>query len=62
MTASSPGFRDRVESGIGKGGAEVTKGFPDEKFQDVCTFSDSSTIASLYGTEGKQRDLSRGRG
>jgi hypothetical protein len=39
----------------------VTKGFADEKFQGVCTFSDLPTIASLYDTEEEQRGLLRGR-
>ena len=42
-------------------GSAATKGFADEKFQGVCTFSDLPTIASLYDTEEKQRGLLRGR-
>jgi hypothetical protein len=57
----SPRFKDRAESGIGKGGAGVTQGFTDEKFQGVCAFSDLPTIASLYDTEEGQGGILRGR-
>ena len=50
---SSPRFKGRVESGIDKGGAGVTKVFTNEKCQDVCIFSDLPIIAGLYDIKGK---------
>jgi hypothetical protein len=51
---SSPRFKGRVQSGIDKGGAGVTKVFTDGKCQDVCIFSDLPIVAGLYDTKGKQ--------
>jgi hypothetical protein len=51
---SSPRFKGRVQSGIDKGGAGVTKVFTDGKCQDVCILSDLPIIAGLYDTKGKQ--------
>jgi hypothetical protein len=50
-----PWSEDRVESGIDEGGAGVTEVVTGEKRKDIRIFDDSSIIAGLCDTNGKQR-------